>query len=257
MEQRKKTLTLKNFSRAAGPQQAANLPRDPWVSKEALDFARDLARSGAREEAINFVKSKLVDCPRDKIAYSFIAVTYGRMGENAQVAGDEERAAELWQESLDYSISGLVIDPNDVKLLAQAAKTFRQLGEYDEAESFLLRALRIDDRDKLSWTAMGEYCMRRAREDEMLEDGDVAEYMQDAANCFGKAAELDPQDNVIWRKLDEVREAGFEPDAEEGFDLGDAALDYIRGSSLVDLSPAPAAEPAAAPARRARTLDIT
>jgi tetratricopeptide (TPR) repeat protein len=178
------------------------------------------------------------------------------MGENAQVAGDEEKAAEHWEQSLDYSISGLKIDPNDVKLLAQAAKTFRQLGEYDDAEAFLLRALRIDDQDKLSWTAMGEYCLRRSREDEMLTDGEVAEYLQDAANCFGRAMELDPHDDVVWRKLDEVKAQGFEPDSEEGFDLGDATLDYIRNSQMVDTAATPAANIDAAPVSRGRALDI-
>lgn len=248
MDQKRKTLTIRHFSRSAAGS-SAEQSRDPWVPKEAMDFARDLAKGGQREAAIDFLKSKLADYPRDKFAYSFIATTYGRMGETAQVAGDEEKAADLWQQSLDYSISGLKIDPNDVKLLALSAKTFRQLGEYDDAEAFLLRALRIDDEDKLSWTAMGELCMRRAREDVTLDDNDVAAYMQDAANCFAKAMSLDPNDEIVWRKMDEVAAEGYRFDNDNGFDLGDEALDYIRNSEMVDLSSAPAPT-------QARTLDI-
>ena len=130
MEQRKKTLTLKSFSRAAGPQTAANLPRDPWVSKEALDFARDLARSGAREEAINFVKSKLVDCPRDKIAYSFIAVTYGRMGERTHARQYYDRAIEL--------------NPNDAQLHFNKGCSYQDDFEYDLAVQSFERSLALD-----------------------------------------------------------------------------------------------------------------
>lgn len=249
--EKKKTLSLKGFTTSAGMgaslPPAANSDYHNRLPRQDMEFAKELIRTGKREQSIAFLLSKLPAYPDDKFIYTSIAGTLGRMGERAQENGDEERAATHWQEALDYAVSGLKVDPSDIRLLSQSAKLFRQLGEYESSEAFLLRALRIDDQDKQTWTAMGELCMRWGREDVTLSGEEAAELMQDAANCFSKATEIDPADQLPWRKLEDLEQKGFTPQR-SGIDLEDAALDLINNTPSVDT-----ARPSA---KLARTLDM-
>lgn len=102
------------------------------------------------------------------------------------------------------------------------------------AESFLLRSLRINDEDKFTWTAMGDLYLRWAdeKQDELSEE-DYVGAMQDAADCYDMVVMIDPQDNRVLRKIEDLRSAGFPP-SEQGFDMGDPALDEIRNSVPAD-----------------------
>ena len=224
---------------------------DNRAPQEAMDELRRLNRDERRVESLMLAMRLIKEYPDDKILYSNAAMTMTKLGEQAQELGDENSAMELWASSLQYSMSGLKIDPNDRRMLTQTAKTFRQLGEYENSESFYLRAIRVDDQDKFTWTGMGDLYVRWGNEGNDITDEDYDRLMQDAIDCYEEAFAIDPSDKIIWRKMDELRAEGYER-SEDGYDIGDSALDIINGAELVkpDEFRFPVFKPAA------RTLDM-
>lgn len=200
--------------------------------REEIDTLQQLNREGRRVESLMHVMHLIREYPSDKLLYGNAATTMTKLGEQAQECGDEEGALDLWNSALQYSLSGLKIDPNDRRLLTQTAKSYRQLGEYEASEDFYLRGVRVNDADKFTWTGMGELYMRWGNEGADITDTRYDELMQDAIDCFQEACKIDPRDEKVWRKIDELEAEGYTA-SPDGYDIGDPALDAINNAEMV------------------------
>lgn len=214
---------------------SSNANNDGYIERaprEDMDTLFDLNRQGRRVESLMHVMALIRQYPEDKALYNNAAMTMTKLGEEAQKQGDEDGALQLWNSALQYALSGLKLDPGDTRLLTQTAKSYRQTGDYETAENFYLRAARIDPDDKFTWTGMGDMYVRWATKVEGHTDEEYNDLMQNAADCFSEASKIDPEDDKVWRRIDELEEDGYTPSA-EGFDLDDPALDAINDAEMV------------------------
>ena len=213
--------------------------------REVLQHATALNSMGQRVDSVNFVRAAIQHYPSDVFLHMNASVTLTKIGDEMERGGNAQAADEYWNLALDYALCGLKENPDDIRLLTQAAKTFRKTKEFEDSEAMYMRAVCLNDRDKFSWSALGELYARWAEQP----DEDYDAMCQDAADCYAEALWLDPDDEVAQNKVNDLSSRGYIA-SPQGYDPGpydlqdDDALEVIAEHSIVhaeDLPVAPAA----------------
>lgn len=208
--------------------------------REVLKQAMTLVDYGQRVESVNYLRESIRNYPSDIFLHMNASVTLTKLGDDMERRGNFEAADEYWNLSLDYALCGLKINADDVRLLTHAGKTMRKLKEFEDSEAMYMRALSVNDRDKFTWSALGELYARWADQPDENRD----DMLQDCVDCYSEALWLDPADHVAQEKINDLSSRGYLV-SDEGYDMGDYdlddgdALDIIAQHEIKDPSDLP------------------
>lgn len=194
--------------------------RPPIASSHIMRKAQRLIVEDRQEDLLPFLEKQIAHFPQDAYLRLLLAGTYTKMGDRADRKMDIPTADRHYKTALTHTLAGLVTKPHDVRLLCHAGDTLRRLGHYGEGEAFYQRALRQDNTDVHTWTALGKL-LRRWSEDTrpaiaMTPDKRL-EIMMDSAACYAAAEELDPENRQTLSVLSSFAFKGIKG-TENGYD---------------------------------------
>lgn len=169
--------------------------RPPIASKNAMDKIRRLIRNERQDDLLPYLQDQIRMFPRDTHLRHLIADTYSKIASNAHKNGEHEKATAFHKTAFMHTMTGLVIKPDDVRLLCHAGRSLRMLENYREGESFYQRALRFNDSDANTWKSLGlllqDWSQSAAAD---MPADKCSELRHDAVACLAKSHALAPDD---------------------------------------------------------------
>jgi non-specific serine/threonine protein kinase len=161
---------------------------NPKLYEAHYFYARALFTQGRYDEAVAQYEEAAKVSPDDYQALQFLSLTYTKLGKRAH-------AASVLRRSVENTRKHIAFHPDDVRALYLGAAGLVELGEMEEAQEWVSRAVELDPDDALVlyntacvYTQLGEYDKAL----DCLERSDTAASTSEALSWIENDPDLDP-----------------------------------------------------------------